>query len=125
MPAGLVEHEHDDALVPRPRLTRKEPQQRLEEGFGDTIAEIPDHLAACGLHEGGHIEPLIAVMAERNRALADGGPLPAQDGLQAEPVLIGGPNLDGEVRLARGFFGDHARQFFLKASRSASSAALG
>jgi len=45
-------------------------------------------------------------MAERDRALALGRPDAAQDRLQAEAVLVGGPDLDREVGTARGLFGN-------------------
>src|SRR3954470_6639837 len=46
------------------------------------------------LDEGGDVEPLIAVVAEGDRPLTFGHPDPAQDRLQANAVLVRGPDLD-------------------------------
>src|SRR3954470_2814082 len=46
------------------------------------------------LDEGGHVQPLIAVVTERNRPLSLGGPHPAQDRLQADAVFVRGPDFD-------------------------------
>ena len=56
-------------------------------------------------------------MAEGDRALALGRPDAAQDRLQAEAVLVCGPDLDREVGTARGLFGNDLVQLFF--SRSA------
>src|SRR3954470_18135509 len=64
MPAGVVEHEEDAALAARAGLTGEEGEQFGEEGLGEAAAEIPERLAAGRLHEGGEVEPLVAVVAE-------------------------------------------------------------
>src|ERR687894_3044955 len=101
MPARVVEHEDDAALAARAGLPREAGEQRLEEGLGEAAAEVPDRLAAGRLHEGDHVQPLVAVMAEGDRPLADGGPDPAPDRLQAETMLVLGPDLDGAVGMSR------------------------
>src|SRR5215212_250422 len=70
--AGVVENEHDEALASRPGLARKQRQQRGEEWLGDAVRYVPEGLAGDRLHEGGHVQPLIAVMAERDGPLAFG-----------------------------------------------------
>src|SRR5215207_8272680 len=97
VPAGVVEHEDDVALAPGAGFPREAGEQRLEEGLGEAAAEIPDRLAAGRLHEGDHVQPLVAVVAKGDRPLADGRPDPAPDRLQAEAVLILGPDLDRAV----------------------------
>src|SRR5919107_5232099 len=79
MPAGVVEHEDDAALAAGAGLTGEEGEQFGEEGLGETAAEIPERLATGWLHEGGEVEPLIAVVAERDRPLASGRPDPTAD----------------------------------------------
>ena len=101
MPAGIVEHENDAALAARAGLAREGGEQFGEEGLREATAEIPDRLAAGRLHEGGDVEPLVAVMAERNRPLTDGRPDPAADRLQAKAVLVLRPDLDRPVGMRR------------------------
>ena len=64
------------------------------------------------LGEGRDVKPLVAVMAEGDRALALGRPDAAQDRLQAEAVLVGRKHLDREVGTARGLFGNDFVEFF-------------
>lgn len=125
VPARSVEHQDDAALWPGPRLAGKGGEQGLEEGLGDAVGEIPEDLAGGGLDEGGDVEPLEAVMAERDGALATGRPDPPCDRLQADAVLVGGKDLDRPLRMSRGFFGDDLGQLFLKASLSSGVAEAG
>src|SRR3954463_7678872 len=77
------------------------------------------------LDEGGDVEPLIAVVAEGDRPLTFGRPDPAQDRLQANAVLVRGPDLDRRVRVLGPLLGDGLLQLFLNASRSSGVAAAG
>jgi hypothetical protein len=52
------------------------------------------------------------VVAERDRPLADGRPDPAADRLQAEAVLVRGPDLDGAVGVFRRGLRDRLVQLF-------------
>jgi len=47
------------------------------------------------------VQPLIAVVAEGDRPLADGRPDPAADRLQAKAVLVLCPDLDRPVGMRR------------------------
>src|SRR5215211_8576604 len=51
------------------------------------------------LHEGRDVQPLITVVTQRDRPLTFGRPHPAQDRLQADAVLVRGPDLDRLVRV--------------------------
>src|SRR5262249_57457910 len=44
----------------------------------------------------------------------EGRPRRGRDGLEAEPMLIRGPHLDGFVGMLRGLFGDRVGEFFYK-----------
>src|SRR3954466_1143729 len=77
------------------------------------------------LDEGGHIEPLVAVVAERDGPLAFWSPDPAQDRLQANAVLVRGPDLDRLARVLRPLLGDGLLQLFLNTSRSSGVAPAG
>ena len=69
-----------------------------------------------------HVEPLEALLDGDPRARATARPDPAQDRFQPNPVLIGGPQLDGGLRVGL-LDGFHLlRKFFLKASWAAGSA---
>ena len=94
VPAGAVEDEHDAALAPGANRVGEARKQPFEEGLVDAVREIPDGLAADRLHEGRDIEPLIAVVTERDRPLADRRPDAALDRFQTEPMFIRRPDFD-------------------------------
>src|SRR6185437_972925 len=64
-------------------------------------------------------------MAQRDRSLAFGRPDPAQDRLQPDAVLIGGPDLNRLVRVLGSCLSDGLLQLFLNASRSSGVAEAG
>jgi hypothetical protein len=64
-------------------------------------------------------------MAKRNRALTLGRPDPAQDRLQADAVLVRGPDFDWRGWVLGPLLGDGLLQPFLNAARSAGVAACG
>src|SRR5215204_1653300 len=125
VPAGAVEPEHDDAIPSRPGLARKQGQEPCEERLGDPVRHIPEHLARDRLHEGGDVQPLVAVVTQRDRPLAFGRPHPADDRLQPDAVLIRGPDLDRLVRVLGPLLGDGLLQLFLNVSHSSGVAAAG
>jgi hypothetical protein len=94
VPAGVVEHEHDDARRPGADQPGEVGEEGLEQRLVDGVGEVPLGLAAGRSDEGGDVQPLVAVMPERDRLLADRRPDPARERLQAEAVLVGGPDLD-------------------------------
>src|ERR687897_1758280 len=81
MPARVVEHEDDAALAARAGLAREGGEQCGEEGLGEAAAEVPDRLAAGRLHEGGDVEPLVAMVAEGDWSLTHRRPDPTADRL--------------------------------------------
>jgi site-specific DNA recombinase len=91
----------------------------------EAAAERPDRLAAGRLHEGGDMEPLVAVVAEGDRPLTNGCPDPAPDRLQAEAVLVLRPDLDRAVGMCRFGLGDSGIEPPLKAARCSGVAARG
>src|SRR5215207_2870217 len=125
VPAGAVEPKHDDAIPSRPSLTGKQRQQRGKEWLRDAVRDVPEHLAGDRLHEGGHIKPLVPMVAERDRPLTLGRPHPPDDRLQADAVLIRGPDLNRFVRVLCGFLRDHRGQLFLNVSHSSGVAEAG
>jgi hypothetical protein len=71
VPAGLVELKNDDAVASGAGVACEGFEQLGEEGFVDAVRQEPDGLAARRSNEGGDIEPFVAMMAERDRPLAD------------------------------------------------------
>src|SRR4051812_31745603 len=125
VPAGAVEPEHDDAIPSRPGLTRKQRQQRRKERLGHPVRDVPEGLARDRLHEGGDVQPLVPVVAQRDRPLAFGRPHPSDDRLQPNAVLICGPDFDRLVRVLGSRLSDGLLELFLNASRSSGVAAAG
>ena len=70
-------------------------------------------------------KPLVAVVADGDRPLTFGRPDPAQDRLQANAVLVRGPDLNRRVRVLGPRLGDGLLQLFLNASRSSGVAEAG
>src|SRR4051812_28047730 len=70
-------------------------------------------------------KPLVAVVTQRDRPLAYGRPHPPDDRLQADAVLIRGPDLDRFVRVLGPLLGDGLLQLFLNVSHSSGVAAPG
>jgi len=124
VPAGIVEHQ-DHCLVRSGADVAGERREHLLEQFdADAIGQPPLDLAGGRPHEAVEVEPLVLVRCHGNRALAAPGPHPADHRLQAEPVLVEGPDLD---RTAGCFGLCHLHclaEFFLKPTRSSSPAAL-
>ena len=77
MPAGAVEDEDDDPVAAGPRLAREEGEGVLEELLVDAGRKIPEALAGGGRDEGDDVEPLEAMVAAGDRALAARRPDPA------------------------------------------------
>src|SRR3954467_4653241 len=64
------------------------------------------------LDEGGDVQPLVAVVAEGDGPLTLGGPHPPDDRLQADAVLVRGPDLNRLVRVLCPLLGDGLLQLF-------------
>jgi hypothetical protein len=121
--AGAVEDEDDDPVSPGAGLAREEGEGILEQFLADAGGKIPEALAGGRRDEGGDVEPLEAVVAAGDRALAARRPDPAEDRLQADPVLVGGEGLDRRAGMALRFLGDDLGELFLNATCSSGDAA--
>ena len=124
MPAGTVEH-HDHRFVRAGAEGGGEPvQHALEQRNIDAVGKPPLDRAGGRSCEAIEVEPFVLVRAERHRALAAPSPNPPNERLQAEAMLVEGPNLD---RAARRFgLGRIHRggELFLKASWASGPATL-
>ena len=88
-------------------------QNGLEHLLANCVRDVPHRSAAGRLHEAPDVEPLVAVMAQCDGPLALGRPDPAQDGFQADPVLVHRPDFDDRVRMLLFLFSGSVLQFFL------------
>ena len=125
MPAGVVENEHDGSVDTGSSLSREGFEQRGEEWLRHAVVHIPKSLAARRRDEGRHVKPIEAMMARRDRALADGRPDAPRHRLQTEPVFVAGEDLDRPLGMFVRFFGDGVFETFLKIAVSSGVADLG
>lgn len=125
VPAGAIEQQDDRAVRACTGLAGEGGQKALEQRLGDAVTDVPVALAGGGRDEGGDVEPLVAVMAERGGPLPARGPDPADDRFQPDAVLVRAEERDRAAGLARLFLGEEGREFFLKASCSSGLAAAG
>ena len=124
VPAGLIQNQDDQLVLAGPDRLAEGGQHRAEQVGVDRGADEPDHRPGARVDEAVEIEPLLAVLPDRDRALALGRPLPPQDRLQTDAMLVERPDLD-RPRGVRGAALVHpAREPLLKASCSSALAAL-
>ena len=124
MPPGIVEDENDAALLACADRLGEVGQQLFEERLADAVRQIPDRLHACRLHEGGDIEPFVAMMAGRQRPLADGRPDATAHRLQAE-AMLSSPRPRQVDPDARALLRRRLPRAFLKATSCSAVAAFG
>ena len=99
-------------------------EHALEQRDIDAIGQPPLDLAGRRPHKTVEIEPFVLVRADRHGALAAPGPNPPDERLQAEAMLVEGPQFDRAAgrfdsgRIHRG------GEVFLKASCASGPAAL-
>jgi hypothetical protein len=74
VPTRVVERDDDDALPPSTGLAREGFEQLGEERLIDAVREVPHGLPARRRHERGEVKPFVAMMAERDRPLANRRP---------------------------------------------------
>ena len=125
MPTGIVELQHNASLAPRANRLGEIGKHELEVCLADGVGDVPHRPARHRLDEARHVEPLKAVMADRHGALANRRPYAARDRLQADTMLVRGPDLDRRARMLVPLLRSGAREFFLNAARSPSVAAPG
>ena len=113
MPSGAIELKDNPLVCASGRRFGKVQKNGLEQLLAHRVRDVP-HRIACGrFDEAPDIEPFVTVMAKRNWTLAFGRPDPSQDGLQADPMLVHRPDLDGGVRVLLFFVSGGLLQFFL------------
>ena len=124
MPAGAVEEQDHRFVRAGADRIGEAIQNALEQRDIDAVGEPPFDRAGRRAHKAVEVEPLVFVRADRRRASAAPGPNPPRQRLQAEAVLVEGPQLDRPARRL-GLGGIHRRgEVFLKASCASGAAAL-
>ena len=124
VPAGVVEHDDHRLVRSGSDVAGEGLEHPLEQGDADAACHPPFHGAGRGPDEAIEVEPLVLVRGQRCRAPAAPRPDPANHRLQAEPVLVEGPDLDGAARLLGLRLVHCLAEFFLNPVRASSSAAL-
>ena len=125
MPTGVVENEHDGSINAGFGLACKGFEQRRKERLRHAVVHIPKCFAARRRDEGGHVKPIEAMVARRDRARADGRPNAARHRFQAEPMFVARKDLDRPLGILRRFFGDDVVEAFLKTAASSGVADFG
>ena len=112
VPPGAIEHEQDELFGSGAHRSRKAGEDLGEKVGVDGRAGEPLDGAARGVHEAIEVQPLVARMADSERALSTLRPNPPQDWLQTRPVLVFGPQLDDPAgRLGAFFFNRLVQRF--------------
>jgi hypothetical protein len=109
---------------PAPTAAAKPSSTPWNSGTLTLLAQPPLDRAGRRPHETIEIKPFVLVRADRHRALTAPGPNPPDERLQAEAMLVEGPQLDrtaGRLGLGRVHRGG---EVFLKASCASGPAAL-
>ncbi len=114
VPARAIELQYDPLILARTGRFGEIGKDGLEHLLANRIRDVPHRSPSGGLNEAPNIEPLVAVMAKRDRAIAFGRPYPSHDRLQADPVLVHRPDLDGGIGMRAFLFSGSVLQFFLR-----------
>jgi hypothetical protein len=125
MPARPVNLKHDALLLAGANRLGEIGENELEQFLRDSIRDVPHRTPRRRLNEAGYVEPLEAMMPERNWPLTLGRPNAARDRLQADAVLIGRPDLDRRVRMFALFCRCSFFELFFSSARSFSVAVSG
>jgi len=122
VPAGAVQDEHDLRVRPGAHRFRELGQFHLEEGDRDARGQMEDRATGGGMDEADDVAPSEAVAHAGDRTPADGGPDPSQQRLQADTVLVSGPEFHAGPGERGGYRPQQRAHVFLKAACCAASA---
>src|SRR5260221_2352265 len=100
MPAGAIQDEDDLLGGSSTHLSGERGQLDLEEGDADRRGQMKDRPTGGGVHEADEVAPVIAVLHRGAGPPPVEAPHLLEDRLQADAVLIDGPELD--TRLGKG-----------------------
>ena len=121
MPARAIEDEDNLLVGTRADLAREGGQLHLEQSDGDRGRQMEDGPARGRMDETDDVAPRIAVLDRSDRSLPDRRPDAAQDGLEANAMLVGRPQLDLGARKRRRETPWERAEVFLKAACASGS----
>lgn len=99
MPAGAIEDQCDPLGRSGTDVPGKGGEHLPEERRRHGGEQPPLGRTRRGPDEATDVEPLVALLHGRTRPRADGCPDPADQGQEANPMLVGGPELDLSSRM--------------------------
>ena len=98
MPARPIQHEHDLLVGASTRLTRELRQLHFKHRNADRGGQMEKSAPRRRVHKANEITPGEAMAHHGDGALADRGPHPTQQWLEADAMFIGRPPLDLRLR---------------------------
>ena len=101
MPPRSVQHQDDLLLGTGSGRTGKRRQLCFEERDRDTSRQMKEGAAGGGMDKSHDVAPDKAMLHDRDWSLANGRPDPPLDWLEADTMLVGGPELHGAVGKGR------------------------
>ena len=124
MPSCAIEDQDDLLLRSCSCLARERSELRLEERNIHARREVEQGAAGGRMDEADEIAPFVAVLDRGDGALSLGCPDPAQDGLQANPMLVHRPQFDLCFGEGCHHLAQERPQFFLNRSCATESACM-
>jgi len=112
VPTGVVELKQDALFLAGANRLSEIGKYGFEHLLANHVGDVPHGPTRCRLNEAGNVQPLEPMVTDRNRAFSDRCSDAARDRLQADPILIGGPNLDLCARMLAPFLGGGPLEFF-------------
>lgn len=122
MPASPVEDQHDLFGGPSADLAGELGQFHLKEGEVDRRGQVENRTPRGRVNEADEIAPGIAVLHWSHGTLTNWRPDPPQNRLEADAMLVDGPEFDGGAGEGGCYLPQERSELFLKASCSAALA---
>lgn len=116
VPARTIQHEDDLLGRTGSRLACKLRQLDFKDGDADGRGQMKEGASGGGMDEANQIAPSEAMLDGSNGSLANRRPDLAEQRLQANAVFVGGPQLDGRLRVCVGDGPYERTKLFLKSS---------
>jgi hypothetical protein len=101
VPARAIQHEHDLLGRTRTHGGGKGGEFRFKGGHAHRGGEVKDGATGGGMHKAHEVAPLIPMLDRSEGTLVVQSPDLAQDGFQANAMLVHGPQLNRGVRKGR------------------------
>ena len=122
MPPGAIQDEHDLLPWAGADLACERLEFDLEEGNRYARRQVKDGAPRGGMDKAHQVAPVVAMLDRRCRARAVETPDFLEDWLQADAVLVDGPELDARLRVRGRDRLDNRTELFLNAACCSGSA---